>query len=51
MKILVLNISPKREHSDTTHITRAFLEGMNKAACQDTSTGEIKVKKGENGGS
>ena len=35
MKILVLNGSPKREQSDTMHITRAFLEGMNEAACQD----------------
>ena len=35
MKILVLNGSPKREHSDTMHITRAFLEGMKEAAPQD----------------
>ena len=35
MKILVLNGSPKREHSDTLHITRAFLEGMSETACQD----------------
>ena len=35
MNILVLNGSPKREESDTMHITRAFLEGMNKAARQD----------------
>ena len=35
MKILVLNGSPKREHSDTLHITQAFLEGMNEAARQD----------------
>ena len=36
MKILVLNGSPKRDKSDTLHITRAFLDGMNDAAPQDT---------------
>ncbi len=35
MKILVLNGSPKREHSDTMHITRAFLDGMQSAAPQE----------------
>ena len=35
MKILVLNGSPKREKSDTMHMTRAFLDGMNNAAPQD----------------
>lgn len=35
MKILVLNGSPKRDKSDTMHITRAFLEGMNAAGKQD----------------
>ena len=34
MKILVLNGSPKRKKSDTMHITRAFLEGMQGAAPQ-----------------
>lgn len=31
MKVLVLNGSPKRDASDTMHITRAFLQGMAKA--------------------
>ena len=35
MKILVLNGSPKRDRSDTMHITRAFLEGMQEAAPQE----------------
>lgn len=34
MKILVLNGSPKA-HSDTMHITRAFLEGMNEETLQE----------------
>ena len=38
MKILVLNGSPKREHSDTMHITRAFLKGMEAAAHQEIHT-------------
>ena len=38
MNILVLNGSPKRERSDTMHITRAFLDGMNEAAPQEVHT-------------
>ena len=35
MKVLVLNGSPKREASDTLHITRAFLEGMQEVSPQE----------------
>ncbi len=35
MKIVVLNGSPKRDSSDTMHITRSFLEGMEETAEQD----------------
>lgn len=39
MKILVLNGSPKREASDTMHLTRAFLAGMN-----DVSENQVHVR-------
>ena len=35
MKILVLNGSPKKEKSDTMHLTHAFLRGMQEAAPQE----------------
>ena len=38
MRILVLNGSPKRDKSDTMHITRAILEGLDEAARQEVHT-------------
>ncbi|MBR0081894.1 MAG: flavodoxin family protein [Clostridia bacterium] len=38
MRILVLNGSPKRDKSDTMHITRAFLEGMQDFGPQEIET-------------
>ena len=38
MKILVINGSPKRDISDTMHITRAFVDGMNEASQNEVHT-------------
>ena len=40
MKILAFNGSPKKK-SDTMHITRAFLEGMQKAGPQEIRTIDV----------
>ncbi|MGN0448057.1 MAG: flavodoxin family protein [Acutalibacteraceae bacterium] len=45
MKILVLNGSPKREKSDTMHMTRSFLEGMNDAQKNDIHIIDVIDKK------
>jgi len=44
LKILVLNGSPKKEKSDTMHVTRAFLEGMNEVSPQEVHTIHIVDK-------
>ena len=41
MKILVFNGSPKKEKSDTMHITRAFLDGMKKVSEQEIYTIDV----------
>ncbi|MDO4386796.1 MAG: flavodoxin family protein [Clostridia bacterium] len=41
MNILVFNGSPKKERSDTLHLTRAFLDGMREAAPQEIHTIDV----------
>ncbi len=41
MKIFAFNGSPKKNKSDTMHITRAFLEGMNSFAPQEVQTVDV----------
>lgn len=45
MKILVLNGSPKRDKSDTMHITRSFLMGMNDIRKNDVHIIDVIDKK------
>lgn len=44
MKILLFNGSPRMEKSDTLHITKAFLDGMNETAPQEIHTVNVAQK-------
>ena len=41
MNILVFNGSPKKQRSDTLHLSRAFLDGMREAAPQEIHTIDV----------
>lgn len=41
MKILILNGSPKRDKSDTMHMTRSFIEGMNEIAQNEVTVIDV----------
>lgn len=44
MKILVLNGSPKKDKSDTMHITRAFIDGMLETGTHEVNTMHVVDK-------
>ncbi len=42
MKIMILNGSPKQDASDTMHMTRAFVEGINETSENAIHTMAVK---------